>query len=347
MNPRTTLKNVAARAGVSYQTVSKVLNGQATVSAETAELIWEVAAELNYRPNTAGRNLRKSASYLIGYSWTPMPPDRANAVLDQFLTSTVEAAEELGYHLLLFPSRNVADQTEKYRALVHSGQVDGFIVTSTNYDDPRIKLLQELNFPFVAFGRANPEWNFSYVDVDGRAGLRAATEHLIEQGHRRIDCLAWPENSRTGTARVNGYLAALESAGICVEPTWITRSEGAFEMGYQAARRLLQLPVEDRPTAVVAVDDLLAMGAMRAVQDAGLTVGRDFGVTGFDDTAGIQHLNPPLTSLRQPIWQVGQLIVQLLTDLIQGKVPAQSQINLVPKLVIRESSLRQAKSKRD
>src|SRR5690606_11425188 len=150
--------------------------------------------------------LRKSASYLIGYSWTPMPPDRANPILDRFLASTVEAAEDAGYHLLLFPSHNQADQTESYRRLARSGQVDGFILTTTNYDDPRIRLLQTLNFPFVAFGRANPDWNFPYVDVDGRAGLRAATQHLLEQGHSRIALLAWPANSRTGTARMNGYL---------------------------------------------------------------------------------------------------------------------------------------------
>jgi DNA-binding LacI/PurR family transcriptional regulator len=164
-----------------------------------------VVAELDYRPNVAARTLRKSASYLIGYSWTPQPPDRANAILDQFLTSTAEAAETAGYHLLLFPSHKATDQTATYRDLVHSGRVDGFILTTTNYDDPRIPLLQALRFPFVAFGRANPEWDFAYVDVDGRAGVCAATEHLIQQGHQRIALLTWPEGSRVGTARENGY----------------------------------------------------------------------------------------------------------------------------------------------
>ncbi|CAN5808133.1 LacI family DNA-binding transcriptional regulator [soil metagenome] len=340
MTSRVTLKDVAARAGVSYQTVSKVLNRQANVAPETEALIWQVVAALDYRPNIAARTLRKSASYLIGYSWTPQPPDRANPILDQFLTSTVEAAAVAGYHLLLFPSHNVVDQTQIYRNLVHSSRVDGFIVTGTNYDDPRIPLLQELNFPFVAFGRANPEWRFAYVDVDGRAGIGAATQHLIDQGHHRIGLLAWPEGSRVGTARQNGYFEAMTKAGLVVDPCWIMRGSGDFETGVRCAHRLLQLPEAQRPTALVAVDDNLAMGAMSAAHQSGLRVGQEFGVTGFDDTPGIQHLTPSLTSVRQPTWQVGQMIVELLVDLIQGRTPANAQINLPPRLIVRQSSVR-------
>ncbi|MFN8489113.1 MAG: LacI family DNA-binding transcriptional regulator [Caldilineaceae bacterium] len=340
MTNRATLKDVAARAGVSYQTVSKVLNRQASVAPETEELIWQVVAELDYRPNVAARTLRKSASYLIGYSWTPQPPDRANAILDQFLTSTAEAAEAAGYHLLLFPSHKALDQTATYRDLVHSGRVDGFILTTTNYDDPRIPLLQALRFPFVAFGRANPEWDFAYVDVDGRAGVCAATEHLIEQGHQRIALLTWPEGSRVGTAREKGYHEAMDKAGLPVDTDWLLRGAGDFETGVRYTTTLLQLPENKRPTAVVAVDDHLAMGAMQAAQQAHLVVGRDFGVIGFDDTPGIQHLTPPLTSVRQPIWQVGQLIVKLLIELIQGKTPQQAHINLAPRLIVRQSSVR-------
>lgn len=340
MTSRVTLKDVAARAGVSYQTVSKVLNRQASVAPETEALIWQVVTALDYRPNIAARTLRKSASYLIGYSWSPQPPDRANPILDQFLTSTVEAAEAVGYHLLLFPSHTVVDQTEIYRNLVHSSRVDGFIVTGTNYDDPRIPLLQALNFPFVAFGRANPTWDFPYVDVDGGAGIAAATTHLIEQGHQRIGLLAWPENSRVGTARQEGYFEAMAKAGFPVDAAWFIRGSGDFETGVRNTNTLLQLPENQRPTAVVAVDDHLAMGALYAAQQANLQVGKDFGVTGFDDTPGIQHLTPPLTSVRQPIWQVGQRIVKLLMDLIQGKPPDNAQINLSPRLIVRQSSVR-------
>lgn len=338
MARRATLKDVAARAGVSYQTVSKVLNGTVVVAPATERLVRQAVDELGYRTNFIARNLRKQASHLIGYSWVPSAPNRANPILDQFLTSTVEAAEAAGYHILLFPTHNRADQVEIYRNLVHTGRVDSFIVTSTNYDDPRIQLLQELAFPFVAFGRANPDWSFAYVDVDGCIGTRLATEHLLAQGHQRIALLAWPEGSRTGTARQNGYLEAMQNAGIAINSAWLQRGDGDFEVGCALTQWLLQLPAAERPTAVVAVDDHLAMGAMAAAQATGLRVGSDFGVTGFDDTPGIQHLTPPLTSVRQPIWQVGQVIVQMLVALMQDREPESMQVNLPPRLIVRQSS---------
>jgi DNA-binding LacI/PurR family transcriptional regulator len=340
MNQRVTLKDVAAEAGVSYQTVSKVLNGTSTVADETAARIWETVDRLGYRPNVTARNLRKQSSHLIGYSWKPMAPDQVNPILDKFLTSTVEAAEEAGYHLLLFPMRSGDLAADQYRELIVTGRVDAFILSSTNYGDSRIQLLNDLKFPFVAFGRTNPEWDCPFVDVDGRAGTRLATRHLIEQGHERIAILAWPEDSRTGTARFNGYWQAMQEAGLAIDPSWVTRGEGHFDVGYRHTNQLLALPAEQRPTAVVAVDDQLAIGALRAVQNAGLLAGPEFGVTGFDDTPGVQLLNPPLTSLRQPIWEVGQRIIQLLTAILGGKRPDPYQYLLEPELIVRQSSLR-------
>jgi len=337
---RVTLKDVAARAGVSYQTVSKVINGQGTVGRETEELIWQVVAELGYRTNVTARSLRKQATGLIGYTWTPMPPDRANPILDRFLTGTMQAAEAVGYHLMLFPSPASDEQVNVYRQLIHSGRVDGFIVASTNYDDPRIKLLLELNFPFVAFGRANPDWDFCYVDVDGRAGVRAATEHLIAQGHRAIAVIGWPGASRVGTSRFAGYLDALAAAGIDPEPRWIARTESSFQDAYALTQGFLALPPAERPTAVVAIDDTLAIGAMRAALDAGLAVGPEFGVTGFDDTPGVQHFSPPLTSVRQPVLQVAQTLIPMLFHLIDGQRPDPDKVILEPRLIVRASSLR-------
>jgi DNA-binding LacI/PurR family transcriptional regulator len=337
---RVTLKDVAARAGVSYQTVSKVINGQGSVGRETEELIWQVVAELGYRTNVTARGLRKQSTGLIGYTWTPMPPDRVNPILDRFLTGSMQAAEAEGYHLLLFPSPASDEQVNVYRRLIHSGRVDGFVVASTNYDDPRIQLLMELRFPFVAFGRANPEWDFCYVDVDGRAGVRAATEHLLAQGHHAIAAIAWPGSSRVGTSRFAGYQDALAAAGIEPRPDWVARAESSFQEGYRVTRDLLSLPPGDRPTAVVALDDNLATGAMRAAADMGLDVGPEFGVTGFDDTPGVQYFSPPLTSLRQPIWDVAQTLVPMLVQLIAGQRPEPDQVIFEPRLIVRGSSLR-------
>jgi DNA-binding LacI/PurR family transcriptional regulator len=340
MSQRITLKDVAAEAGVSYQTVSKVINGAGAVTDETAARIWEAVDRLGYRPNITARNLRKQSSRLIGYSWKPVAPDQVNPILDKFLTSTVEAAEDAGYHLLLFPMRSGDNASSQYHDLIITGRVDAFILSSTNYGDPRIQLLKGLNFPFVTFGRTNPELDCPFVDVDGRAGTRMATQHLLEQGHQRIAVLAWPEDSRTGSARFNGYWQAMQEAGIAIDPRWVMRGEGHFDVGYRHTSQLMTLPEAQRPTAIVAVDDQLAIGALRAAQNAGLLVGTEFGVTGFDDTPGVQLLDPPLTSLRQPIWEVGQRIIQLLTAILGGKRPEPYQYLLEPELIVRQSSLR-------
>jgi len=341
MSRKPTLKDVATQAGVSYQTVSKVLNGQGNVAAETQERILQVVEELGYRPNVTARGLRSQTSRLIGYSWTPMPPDQANPILDRFLTSMVKAAEAAGHHVMLFPSHNDVDMVEQYRELVRSNRVDGFILSSTNYDDPRIRFLLDADFPFVAFGRTNPEWDFPYVDVDGRAGVREATQHLIQQGHKCIALLAWPGESRVGTSRATGYHDAMQEAGLPIAPTWERRAAGGYEEGYAETSALLALPVDSRPTAIVTLDDQLAIGAMRAAQDAGLIVGKEFGVTGFDDTPGVQFLRPALTSVRQPIWDVGQHIVRVMIDRLAGRDGGNSQVLLEPQLIVRDSSVRQ------
>lgn len=338
---RVTLKEVAARAGVSYQTVSKVINGQAQVSRETEKRIWEAVKTLGYRPNYTARSLRSNRSLTIGYSWIPTPIYKVSPVLDQLLQSMLQAAIRYGYYLLSFPYQEGAqDQTALYRELIYTGRVDGFILSSVEYNDPRVLFLQEQGAPFVAFGRSNPDLLFPYVDVDGGLGLRMATEHLLEQGHRNVAALAWPESSRVGNNRLEGYLGAMSDAGIPVLAEWIQRGEGSYCFGYEATRRLLCLPEAARPTGLVALNDFMAIGAMAAIQDQGKEVGSGVAVTGFDDIPMVQYLHPPLTSVRQPIWQVGQLVIDMLMSLLsQGQPSHPEMLLLPPEIIIRGSSV--------
>jgi DNA-binding LacI/PurR family transcriptional regulator len=335
-----TLKQVAARAGVSYQTVSKLLNNQAQVSQETRQRIWQAIEELDYRPNVTARNLRTCQSRMIGYSWRSVPPDQLNPILDKFLQSMLEATERAGYHILPFPCPPDHAQIEVYRELVYTNRVDGFVLSSTNLNDQRITCLKEIGFPFVAFGRANQDWDSSYVyvDVDGTAGVREATRHLLELGHWHIGLIGWPEDSLTGTFRLNGYLEAMAQAGLSVDPAWIVRTEHSATAGQRAAGQLLDLPPGRRPTAIIALSDVMAIGAMNEVQDRGLEVGRDVAVIGFDDVPMAQYLRPPLTSLRQPIWEVGQQVITMLISLMRGEEPPQRHVLLPPRLIVRASS---------
>ncbi|RPI97657.1 MAG: LacI family transcriptional regulator, partial [Chloroflexi bacterium] len=196
------------------------------------------------------------------------------------------------------------------------------------------------NVPLVAFGRtqSKDDWSIAYVDIDGSAGVRLAVEHLLAQGHRRIAALGWPEESRVGSDRLSGYWAAMETAGISIDPAWVKRGAGEYEYGYVAALDLLDLPARRRPTAIVTVFDLIAVGAMQAVQDRGLTVGHDVAITGFDDMPVILYLRPGLTTVRQPVWEVGERVVNILVCLLEGRDPGPQHILLPPGLVIRESS---------
>jgi DNA-binding LacI/PurR family transcriptional regulator len=335
---RISIKDVAELAGVSYQTVSKVLNGQNHVSAEKVNRIHSAAAELGYRVNRQARNLRTQRAHMIGYSWRPDPPGQANHILDTFLTSMVQEADEAGYHFLPFPYREGHDdQIRSYRELIDAGQVDGFVISSVIYDDPRVRFLQEQSVPFVAFGHFEADSVFPWVDVDGEAGVRMATEHLLARGHRRIALLGWPEDSRVGNERARGYFTALQAAGVVPDAAWVHRGEGSFEMAYEMTEHLLQLEADRRPTAIVAVSDTMAIGAIHAGQTRGLTVGRDLAVVGFDDAPMAQYLWPPLTTVRQPIREVGHQCVGLLLALLTGQAPAQQQLMLSPKLVVRAS----------
>lgn len=338
---RVTLKQVATQAGVSYQTVSKVLNKQVRVSQETEARIWQAARELHYRPNLVARSLRSRRSRLIGYSWEPASADQANPILDRFLQSMAQSAEHAGYHLLAFPYHPGQAWIESYRALIETNRVDAFVISSVEYNDPRILLLQEQGFPFVAFGRSDPGWDFPYVDVDGAAGMRLVVEHLVERGHRRIAVLAWPESSRVGQNRMDGLLASLESAGIELPGEYLARGEGTFALGMNMTHCWLDLPTGRRPTALIAFNDVMAIGAMHASQLRDLEVGVDIAVTGFDDTPMIQYLKPGLTSIRQPVWEVGETVMSVLLNTLDKAASTEAgprHVLLKPQLIIRQSS---------
>ena len=281
---RITLKDVAARAGVSYQTVSKVLNKQASVTAETEERIWEAIRELGYRPNVSARNLRTQSSNLIGYGWQRSKNDAPRPILDQFLYSAIQCAEDEGYHMLAFLSGEDSESTlGLYRDIYARRQVEGFILADTNEDDPRIAMLINEGIPFASFGRTNDDWHYCWVDVDGRSGMRQIVTHLQERGHEKIALITWPEGSRAGCERESGYFEQMAQAGLPIADGWVRRGEHAVNQGYQLTTQLLTLPKSERPTAVACVSDELAIGAMNAALAQGLVVGQDVAVTGYDN----------------------------------------------------------------
>lgn len=331
---RITLKDVAKKADVSFQTVSKVLNGKAFVTEETERRIWDAIKELGYQPNIAARNLRTQSSNMIGFSWSP--GDALNPIIDRFLYSTTRHMREAGYYILMYP-RDISEE-QGFQELYQRRQVSGYILTSTNHNDQRAAELIKQKIPFASFGRANDQWDFNWVDIDGQFGIELVMDHLFERGHTRIALFTWPEGSQAGEDRERGYFSKLSERQIPLDPQLIRRMDGTVESGYRAAQELLALGEGERPTAITCVTDMLAIGVMNSVSASGLTVGEDIAVTGFDNIPMTEFLHPPLTTVQQPIEAAGQLVSDMiLGQLGKKKKPTQRKL-LKPELVIRKST---------
>lgn len=331
---RTTIRHVSDRAGVSVGTVSNVLNAPHLVSSGTRDRVLDAIAELDYRPNRSARNLQAQRTYLIGYR---LPGPGNSPALDVFLHSLVAGASEHGFEIVLFSPSSGQSDLDAYRKSIRSGDVDGFVLSETNYEDPRITLLAETAFPFVAFGRSLASTPFSWVDVDGAAGMVEVVEHLVNLGHSRIALVGWPPGSESGDARVAGFQTGMAKAGLELEPDLVIRIESGYEAGRHAGRRLLKLA--SPPTAIATVQDDLAFGVMRAASDIGMTIGDDLAVTGFDDSPAASFATPGLTSVRQPMDLVAESMIELLVEQFRDPNAPRSGTLLVPDLVTRSSTL--------
>lgn len=330
------IKDVAKAAGVSIATVSYVLNNKsAFYSEKTRQQVLDAVARVGYTPNVTARNLQASQTRLIGYAYHRVPTGEVNSVLDQFTYYLAQEAEAAGYHILVF-TYPPEDPVPVYDELIRKGQVDAFAVSSTTGDDPRIAYLMERDFPFVSFGRTNPNRDFSWVDTDGAQGIRQAVEHLRHLGHQRIAMVGWPQESISGNFRVAGYYEAM--AGLPIREDYVLHGDNSEAAGRAALAYWLTLPVDEQPTAVVAVDDLVAIGVMNEATTRGLPLGREFAVIGFDDTPLGQYLRPSLTTLRQPIEAICRAMVETLDDIVNQRLDAPRQRLLTPELIIRESS---------
>lgn len=330
---RVTLKDVAKKADVSYQTVSKVINGKALISAETETRIWNAIRELGYRPNVAARNLRTQSSNLVGFSWTP--DKTLNPIIDRFFYSITQHLRSADRFVLNLPETLGADPYN-YRDLYYTGQVSGFILASIGHDDSRVETLIQHNIPFTSFGRANTEWEYAWVDVAGRSGIEQVMDHLIMRGHQRIALFTWPEGSRAGEERERGFFDKMRLAGFPVADGWVRRMLNTVENGYQHAQAILEMKF--RPTAIVCVNDMLAIGAMNAIAAAGLEVGRELAVTGFDNIPMTEFLHPALTTVQQPVEEAGNLAATALLAQLDDKRVDRQQVLLQPTLLIRASA---------
>ncbi|NOZ71223.1 MAG: LacI family transcriptional regulator [Chloroflexi bacterium] len=330
-----TIKDIARETGKSITTVSRALNDYDDVSPETKSLVRRVAAEMGYTPNLWAQRLQKQRTETVGLILPTMGPRLGDPFFGQLIAGVGDKAGEYGYDLLVSTLPPGENEVEIYKKKVQSRQLDGVIVVRTRRHDARIEYLRAADIPFVVFGRTEGELDYPYVDEDGAAGMRAIVEHLIRAGHRRIACIAPPEELMFAKYRMQGVHEALAQHGLELDPTLLRRGDLTQRGGFVEAQALLALP--QPPTAIVACNDLMAFGAISAAQQQGLVVGQDIAITGFDDTPWAEHSHPPLTTVHQPIYEIGNMLCDMLIRITQGQTLEQRQIVLKPRLVIRQS----------
>lgn len=327
------LEEIARLSNVSRSTVSRVVNNDPYVKAETRERVLRVITQLDYRPNAAARSLATGRTRVIGLvipqGVFALFADPYFGILIQGIASACNARN---YSVMLWLAEPEYER-HNAREFLHGSLIDGVIVSSMLINDPLVDALAEQRKPFVLIGRHPSRPDFSYVDADNENGAWTATSHLLRLGRRRIATITGPQNMVAGADRRVGYVRALRERGLVAEPELEAEGDFTEAGGYLAMQRLLP----HRPDAVFVASDMMAQGALRALREAGLHAPTDVAIASFDDIPISAHLDPPLTTVRQPIHRLGATAVEQLIQLIDQPSSAPQRVILSTELVIRSS----------
>ena len=327
-----TIRDVAKRAGVSISTVSRVLNNTASVDEAKRQRVQEAARDLGYSPNPAALSLLGQSTGGIGV----LLPYIAGDFFSEFLHGIDRVTSDNGYFLVVSSShRNV----KEFRAVIQglNRRVDGLIVMSTEIPAATVRGWLPSDLPVMFVNTDVSGTDIEAVNFDNEGGAYRLTEHLVEQGHRRIAFLAGPEGAHDGDARRDGHWAALRAHGIEPDPALEFPGDYTMESGLAAVPALLA--ADPRPTALFAANDLSAYGVLSGLRDAGLRVPDDLAVAGFDDIHLAQFASPALTTVRAPVREMGQCAIERLLARIRGEDgEVQSPLVLPADVVVREST---------
>ncbi|MFU0098941.1 LacI family DNA-binding transcriptional regulator [Streptomyces rhizosphaericola] len=333
---RPTLEEVAARAGVGRGTASRVINGSPRVSEATREAVEAAVAELGYVPNRAARALAGNRTDAIALV-VPEPETRffAEPYFSAIVRGVGAALADTEMQLLLTLAGNDRERRRLAQYLT-AHRVDGVLLVAVHADDPLPELLEQLGMPCVISGARHAAEPLASVDSDNFEGARAAVEHLVSRGRRRVATITGRLEVYGAQRRLDGYRAALATAGLPPDERLIAPADFTEEGGARAMHELLaRRPDLD---AVFAASDVMAAGARQVLREADRRIPEDVALIGFDDSVVARHMHPPLTSVRQPIEEMGRRMAELLLEEIAGRSGERPTVVLPTELVVRDSS---------
>jgi LacI family transcriptional regulator len=330
-----TIHDVAKKAGVSASTVSHVINQTRHVSDQTRQRVLAIMEEMDYQPNRLARSLRNRRTHTFGV----LLPNSANPFFAQVLLGIETECYDHEYNVILGNANDEPQRELAYLEILLSKQVDGVLLVSTGAYGEALDLLTSRKAPVVMVDRSPGEGYESFqidtVFTQNAEGGRMATEYLLNLGHTRVGCISGPSLLTSSASRVTGYHSALSQAGLPADSSLVITGDFQHESGYRACQQLLALP--EPPTALFVCNDLMAVGAISAIHDAGMLVPNDISVIGFDDIPLASFTFPRLTTISQPAQDLGRLAARLLVERIQNpQAPAQHH-RLPVRLIERDS----------
>ncbi len=328
----TTIRDVAKLAGVSFKTVSRVINRDPYVSDQTLAKVQQAIAELGYKPNITARSLAVNRTFLIGL----VIPEITSAAYALMIQGVEEVSSMHQYELVLCSTRHSRKREEALvESLAAARRVDGILLFSNRIDTGFFTGLKSLGIPLVVVDNEIEDEEIPCVYTNNRDGVHRTAAHLIANGRSRIAYITPVIDTSTTVERLEGYERAMREHGLDYQGRTIVDHTGDRSKGYAAMARLLAR--EDRPDGVVAFNDLLAIGAMQAIKEAGLRIPEDIAVAGFDDIEAASLVEPALTTVRQPLCEIGQVACKMLLGLVRGEKPAVRKVAFDPMLVVRKS----------
>jgi LacI family transcriptional regulator len=338
MKQSVTMKDVAKLAGVSTTTVSHVINQTRHVNDETKMSVAKAMKELEYRPNILARSLRSGETKTIGL----IVPDGSNPFFAEIARQIEDLGYRKGYSVILGNSDNNPDKQTSYINTLLAKQVDGVIFISTGGETSELQLLTENNIPIVV---ADRDLSLSLTDVvllDNEKAGYEATRYLLDLGHRCIACITGPDDLSPSMLRLKGYKRALKEFNIGFKENLVEKGDFRFRGGEVAMERLLNQSCP--PTAVFALNDMMAIGAMKGITKAGLEIPGDISVIGFDDIEFASAVKPALTTMAQPFSELSSKSVEMLINRMCGKINETNQrVVLTARLIVRDSTARMRK----